>query len=304
MEQYRHHNKEYNTTIMIDDYISLEKELYQAEPVFKKREVFDIDYFVCTFVDYPKYRPFRLNEITELCFLYCQTEDFRLKLLKRGFNRCPILIYNLFHMNVFSFSEIEEKLQDFRQVFLCQYYYEYINDFEKFIYGYDLGVTNGIKDLSSYIKFGFHPKSIEYCLKYDDLEVLRDLLMNPNANNQKETVYSPFEWSNVSNPLEFLPFSAYFGSMQCFKYLMMNGHPVNKEVAFNAIACGSFDILHLCQDFSRSCYEFINAATEYCQYTIFDYICNNSVIISASENGFDLNLFLYLPFMLLRKQVI
>jgi len=56
---------------------------------------------------------------------------------------------------------------------------------------FDESFIENANDIDQLIEFGYHPSSMEYCLKYD---VIDDLLKIDNKN--QEAKWSPFEWSS------------------------------------------------------------------------------------------------------------
>ena len=61
------------------------------------------------------------------------------------------------------------------------------------------------------IEYGFVPSSIEYCLKYDAIDEFTDF----NITNQEA------KWNKKPKYLDLLSFSGYFGSIKCFKHIIM-----------------------------------------------------------------------------------
>ena len=83
------------------------------------------------------------------------------------------------------------------------------------------------------------PSSIECILKYD---VIDDLV---GFNISKgEAKWSLFEWSMKPQHLDLLSFSVFFGSIKCFKHLLMNGFEINDKVISMVVRGGCLDIFH------------------------------------------------------------
>ena len=153
------------------------------------------------------------------------------------------MIYKLYKRDVFELGEIKQYLFN-RESFLLRYYFhKEIDDFEKFIKNkrkpqalekFHFENTN---DIDQQIEYGFIPSSIEYCLKYD---VIDDIVVFDNFNPIAK--WSPFEWSNEPNYLDLLSFCGFFGSIKCFKHLLMKKHKINNHVLSNVVCSGCLDL--------------------------------------------------------------
>ena len=92
------------------------------------------------------------------------------------------------------------------------------------------------------IEYGYPQSSIEYCLKYD---VIDDISVFDNL--YQEARWSPFEWSYKPEYLDLLSFEGFFGSIRCFKHLLMKGFEINDNILSMVICGGCFDLFHLYQ---------------------------------------------------------
>jgi len=207
----------------------------------------DMEFCVDRIVMLPKIRPHQLEKVVSLSVKYCQIPDFRRKLLEKS-KECPVLIYRLHKVGILVFGEIEPFLKS-RETFLMSYYFrKEINGFDSFIkskskpYRIDESVFENENIIDQYIRYGFLPSSIEYYLKYD---VFEEVVIFNNLNQKAK--WSPFEWSVRPEYLDLLSFAGFFGSVKCFKHLLMKGFEINDKV-FSMVVCGgSFDLFHLCQ---------------------------------------------------------
>jgi len=92
------------------------------------------------------------------------------------------------------------------------------------------------------IEYGYLPSSIEYHLKYDAIDSFINMYdLIPKAK------WSPFEWSNKPEYLDLLSFARFFGSIKCFKHLLMKGFEIKENVLSMVVCSGCFDLFHLCQ---------------------------------------------------------
>jgi len=194
-----------------------------------------------------KIRPHQLEKAVRLSVEYCQFSDFSRKLLEKSYE-CPVLIYQLYKRGILVFEEIEPFLRNGNTFLLCYYFRKVVKDFDNFIkskskpYGIDESFFENENVMDQLIEYGYLQSSIEYCLKYD---VIDDLLSIDNIN--QEARWSPFEWSNKPEHKDLLSFSGFFGSIKCFKHLLMKGFEINENVLSMVVCGGSFDLFHICQ---------------------------------------------------------
>jgi len=136
---------------------------------------------------------------------------------------------------------------------------------------------NNESDIDLLIEYGFLPSSIEYCLKYDDISAFKCFSFNTIINAK----WSPFEWSQKPNSLDLLSFSGFFGSIQCFKHLLMNGFQINNSVISSVVCSGSLDLFHLCNHENIDYVECLCLASEFCQMPILKFLLENGVNLNS-----------------------
>ena len=244
----------------------------------------DIEFCVDRVVMLPKIRPHQHEKAVIISTEYCNLADFRRKLLEKS-NECPSLIYQLFKRGVLVFGEIDPFLHD-RYTFLLSYYFrKEIKDFDSFIKkkykpkGIDISFFKKENDIDQLIKYGYLQTSIEYCLKYD---VIDDLL---NMDFNQKAKWSPFEWSNKPEYLDLLSFSGFFGSIRCFKHLLMNGFEINVNVLLMVVCSGCFDLFHLCQDQQSITPDYVCKASEFFRQPLLVFMIENGALINAKGKG-------------------
>jgi len=240
----------------------------------------DMEFCVDRIVMLPKIRPHQLEKAVQISVEYCHSANFRRKILEKSYE-CPVLIYLLYKRGVLIFGEIEPFLKS-RDCFLISYYFrKEIYDFESFIgskqqpYSFDESFLENENDIDQMIEYGFLPSSIEYVLKYDVIDDLNHF----NIQNQ-EAVWSPFEWSFKPKYLDILSFSGFFGSIKCFKYLLMNGMAINSSTISMVICSDCLDLFHLCQGNNFVSDDGIFYASKF---------CGLGLLVFMFENGSDNN---------------
>jgi len=247
----------------------------------------DIEFAVNHLVMLPKIRPHKIGKAVLLSLELCQNADFRQKMLEKS-NECPFLIYQLYKRCVFLFEEIETFLKRRDSFLLCYYFRKEIDDFEGFIKKKNKpdDFDEFLLDKSSYIdlliEHGFIPGSTEFCLKYDDIDDLqRPFLLN------KQAKWSPFEWSFRPKHLELLCFSGFFGSIKCFKHLLMNGFQINEKVISMIVCSGCLDLFHLSRGQDFLSYEHACMASKFCHLSLLDFILDHCSSINSKTDYID-----------------
>jgi len=244
----------------------------------------DIEFCVDRIIELPKIRPHQLEKAVRLSVEYCKYSDFRQKLVEKS-NESPVLIYQLYKRGVFVFEEIEPFLKNDNTFLLSYYFRKEIKDFGSFIknkskpYGIDESFFENENDMDQLIEYGFLPSSIEYSLKYD---VIDDLLNIDNLN--QEAKWSPFEWSYEPEYLDLLSFAGFFGSIKCFKHLLMKGLEINENV-FSMVVCSAcLDIFHLCLGQQLLSDESVFKASEFFHLPLLVFMLENGADLNAKDN--------------------
>jgi hypothetical protein len=104
---------------------------------------------------------------------------------------------------------------------------------------------------------GYEPGSLGYVLKYDDRESLIFLSMNPEFNFLAKIYLSDCDLAfgkKLKRP-SLIAISAFYGSVRCFKFLLLNGYQMRPSICKNSIRGGNTEIISLCEqehgDFSK-----------------------------------------------------
>jgi len=262
--------------------IDFERFLF-GEDSDNKFEIDDVEFWAEKMITFISLRPLKLEKAIFLCKDYCSDANFKQKLLEDSIY-CPVLIYKLYKKGVYSFNEIEPIIMCEDSFILSHYFYKEIEDFESFIInkaipsGIDESFLENAIDIDYLIEYGYLPSSIEYCLKYDDLEVFRDF----SLTNMNDAKWSPFEWSCRPDYMDLLSFSGFFGSIRCFKHLLLNGFEINNEVTLSVVCSGSFDLFRLCSGDIFST-EYLCKASEFGHFSLITFLYENGTEINAKN---------------------
>jgi len=194
------------------------------------------------------------------------------------------LIHHVFKAGGYSIGEILTEIYQIRLKLPVLYFAELFSDINSVIESfkhYDdsrIGVQHCINDanlLNEYIYYGFAKTSLEFILKYDDIQRLHQY---SEIGSLKGVIpkFSIFEWAikpvNEPYELSLLSFSAFFGSINCFKFLLVSGLAIQEDTMERAICSGSFDIIHLCMNSYYRIEESINMAQKYCHQSVFEWL--------------------------------
>jgi len=243
----------------------------------------DMEFCVDRIIELPKIRPHQLEKAVRLSTEYYKFADFRQKLLDKS-NKCPVLIYQLYKRGVFVFEEIEPFLRNGNTFLLSYYFRKEIKDFYSFIknkskpYGIDESFLGNEEDIDQLIEYGYLPSSIEYCLKYD---VIDDLLNIDNLNQKAR--WSLFEWSYRPDYLDLLSFAGFFGSIKCFKHLLMKGLEINENVLSMVVCGGCFDLFHICQGQQSLAPNLVYKASRFSHLPLLVFMIENGAVINAKD---------------------
>lgn len=284
--------------------IALENMIYKDPPKFEYMEVSNKDLLIPIFGLYPKLRPHNLENFVPFCSFYLKEDQFKQNFVRKILDISPTLIQRLYKHNVFTEMDIKESLMFFKRKFLCLFFK---NNFE--ISNVDFDDDSIYEkylidpDLDQLIKYGFRTNSLEYCLKYDHVEDLQ-VLLSKNTNNGV-CQWSNFEWSRKPKSLEFISFCSFFGSVKCFKYLIVSNDHMKKNM-FSSIICGGsqelLPFLSISHFKPETVEHFFNIAALYNRISVFEYLNEYRAIINGKNNNFHIYCFLRHPLCTLHQR--
>jgi len=263
--------------------IAVEKMLYGDPPSFEYIAVQNIDFLVNIFGFYPKLRPHHLDNFVIFCSHYLEDASFRKIVLKKVFIDCPTLIQRLYRIGCFTEKEIEESLVFHRKKLLCLFFKNVIKiDYSSIMDDYNQEYYSNDTELESLIQFGFHQHSIEYCLKYDLFEEMGSIMINDP--NKRECKWSPFEWSENPKSLDFLSFSGFFGSLKCFRVLLLSGFFIDRQVASEVLCSGSKELFNIIFDLHKQSSFYLHNMSKFGHLSIVEYLVNHKADINEKNN--------------------
>ena len=265
--------------------IDFERMIFGSSTEFKYIDVHENEFLVNCFIKRTKIRAFQLEETVDLCKKYLFDKQFRQNLLIGCSLRAPVLVHILYRANYYSLDETIGESRKKERYLFCYYFKKNLNDFEDLIQEHNYNSTidmtpyNDDAFLELAIECGFHPTSIEYCIKYDELCSLNKILQNPLLKNVIEA-----EWITKPASLDLLSFAGYYGSIKCFRQLMLCGYVIDDDVKRNVICSGSHDLIRIIQQDS---FEFNNVfyAVEYCHPEIVQFMCESNGTVNITDSN-------------------
>lgn len=115
----------------------------------------------------------------------------------------------------------------------------------------------------------FEEGTIHNAIFEDDIESLTNYI----AKNSSFNVNMKIRFHRKIMPL--ICHCAIFGSIECFKYLLMNGAVIDKFVAHSSVSEGNMEIIRICEQSGMDFSEYLNTAILSHQNNIADWIILN-----------------------------
>ena len=234
-------------------------------------------------------------------------------------NKC-LEYSNVFHLlryccenGIISIKEIRSKIVDFSLAYkntlfiLFSYFAHYLNDYDSDavnIIQYKLrnikfsvySIHQIIDNFDSYQKFrwekmmivteyGWENSSIGRVLKYDSKDELQEMISADHSLCSKQLMVSPFENIMMYSYVTPLQLCGFYGSVNCFKFLMLNESPIGNITKF-VVAGGNVELIKICQNMEPKFDEFLSYAIQYRRYEVVEWIiCNYTINFSDLINA-------------------
>jgi len=193
-------------------------------------------------------------KIEDYCISIAKINNFAFKnsVIEFGNRKCPKLLFELFKIGWISMDEIEREILKYPTILCQMYFYDIHKIFSQENYDY-WGVSEFYEekyvcapdDHKDYKSFGFPRNSVQYAIKYDEIDEFKNHCTVTGFDMDQELESNPFEWSEINRFLSLLAFSAHFGSIKCFKFLIMSGvEPIENDLD-SVVFSGNLDIFHV-----------------------------------------------------------
>ena len=174
------------------------------------------------------------------------------------------------------------------------------NDEVRFFFSRDLGIKQSdfhdYKELSDeeideVIEFCYPKNSIEYAIKFDDIDLLQNICAGIDFDISKKVKKNASDGIFMSDELTAIELAAACGSLQCFKYLFMNNATIDENVAEYAIIGGNIEIIHICEQHGCTFANGAKTALLYHRNDVYDWLIlrgprdeGNLLIASKARN--------------------
>jgi len=271
----------------MENCIKFENLLFGDNAEYRDLEINDFEFVAERLVSLPTMRPFSIENVIIFIQPLCKNPEFGEIVLEKSSVICPVLTYRLFKLGIFQYKDIV-KLYEKEDVYMLYYYFwRENNDLEKLIscktkpYEFDDSFFFNDYDIDDLIMNGFVSSSTEYCLKYDDINNFMIKFDHYDPNLTENVKWSPFEWSKKPDNLSLLCLSAYFGSIRCFKHLILLGYRIDDFSRVYSINSGSSDIFHMCNSELIDLSKHLIISAQYCRLSLLEYLIDNGGNINA-----------------------
>ena len=118
--------------------------------------------------------------------------------------------------------------------------------------------------------------TIERYIYEDDVDNLQQFLAIPNTETRQNYFsieqFFPGIGYFFMKKLSNLEIAALFGSLKCFKFLLMNGEEIKGKICEYAIIGGSYEIVHLCEQKGMKFEKCLNISVQFHRFDLFEWL--------------------------------
>jgi len=254
--------------------ISFEYQLFRDETPDNIEEIDDIDFVINTLVNLSRFKPQKYDLIFKFHQKYSERKEFKEKFLEKALRQNFFFVSLLIEKNIYSSDDVAHSFgtpNDTSSIvklsnLLCTIECPGIESSD---------VCQDTFDLTEkFINTNYLPGTIEYCLRFDDIDGLRSIYLNPRVSQDQDIIIEIENTMNLS--VNLLGACGFFGSIHCFKYLLSTKEFLIDQSVIECVICGgSIEIFQLClQPIGISC------------------IVSKLVILASCYNSLDLLVFM------------
>jgi len=140
-------------------------------------------------------------------------------------------------------------------------------------------VENSFSTLRDYVNYGCVSSTVEFALKFDDLDMFMSFCSDPSFKINGEITQSPFEVCRLptSRPSH-IQFAASFGSIRTFKYLIMNNSKSDQLPRF-AVIGGELDIVRILEHNGEKIEGCLKVAVEWRRESVLRWILESHLFV-------------------------
>lgn len=133
---------------------------------------------------------------------------------------------------------------------------------------------------------GMHENTLCQLIRSDDLIEFQHVLSISSVNINSCVTFSLFEISSINNDYLRMPrlieYAAFYGSIQIFKYLVLNDAEITSRLPEFAVAGGNYEIIHILEDMELSFQKTFYYAIRFHRNEVADYLSTNHNIKLAT----------------------
>lgn len=125
----------------------------------------------------------------------------------------------------------------------------------------------------NYLSKGFHPHLAIKSIEIDDVKNLSMLIANKTIDKDSIVPYSIYQ--RFQSPLEnmtLIELAAFCSSIECFKYLLLNGAKQNERLPIFAVCGGNDEIIHICEQNNLEFKDEVEFSLKYHHIEIFQWL--------------------------------
>lgn len=223
------------------------------------------------------------------------TADDLINLFKHNFFR-----FKMFEIGLISYGSILKQSQIDKNVLV--YFFPEISTHDKRYYHHRLASSYHLQQEIMAIPRDLHITSRQVCyysndclmkaILDDDLSLLIDIILKNNVNlvdfKFKKSRYELSEFINENEP-SLIETAAFYGSVEIFKYLLMQEVPLSQKLPSFTISGGNTELFGIIEDlfdlYNISFFDNIEAAIRYHRNDIFEYLRSNSLFNNEYTNS-------------------
>jgi len=183
---------------------------------------------------------------------------------------------DIYEYSVMNFLSMKEEVLGYR--------YQ-IETLKRISNNFDEYEANNFLLLNELLEYGWPKYTVEWAIKYDDMDLLHNLYLNPCFSVNKTITESPFaHYPLITRSTTLIQFAAYFNSVDCFKFLLINKANIRHTQDY-AVAGGNLDIVHICDNQCLSFDTSVEFSIHYRRFDIFLWLLNQK---SNTEQSMDI----------------
>lgn len=137
-----------------------------------------------------------------------------------------------------------------------------------------------------YLNKGINPDPFAEIIFNDDVETLRNLIVRLEKNPNTILQPSIYDLLSFDKPISLLEYSALCASLNCFKFLLLNGSKITKEIGFYSMSGGDIEIIRICEQngVKRNLNDDLHLTTKYHHIELFKWVLNNEPSVNVYKN--------------------